>query len=96
MAAQCQRLDREMRKNAAAPPREPFIDVRPLVEMIGLAEFLRQVGVRQIIEAIGLDAIAAALTPAQREAFVNRCLALQGGKGQSKKRIQPKADHGRG
>jgi hypothetical protein len=66
---------------ALAAGRAPMIDLRPVIEKLGLKELIRQVGVERVIEhipmkelvkRIGIDDILANLSPAERRELRRR------------------------
>jgi hypothetical protein len=74
----------EVQRMARASGTEPTLDLRPLIDLVGVKQVIEQVGVKRLVDAVGpkrlLDeidwsALAAQLTPEERQEFVRR---LQG------------------
>jgi hypothetical protein len=64
----------------------PIIDVRPLIKKMGLADFLRQFDVKEVVDAIGVETLAKTLSPEQWDALLEHRRATQGGKGKRKRK----------
>jgi hypothetical protein len=71
----------EVEITARAAGRAPMIDLRPVIEKLGLAEVIRQAGVERVIEHIpkkelvkqtGIDDLLAHLSPAERRELKRR------------------------
>jgi hypothetical protein len=74
----------EVQRMARANGTESSLDLRPLIEMVGVKQMIDQMGLKRVVEEIGpkrllsemdLDALAAQLTSEERQELIRR---LQG------------------
>jgi hypothetical protein len=74
-------LWQEVRQMAKESESGPVIDLRRVVEVLGLEEFIEQVGSKRIIDTLGVDGIAARLSPEQQREMLQRLQARLSGEG---------------
>ena len=60
---------------ARASGTEPTLDLRRLIEMVGVKQVIQQIGPKRVLDAIDWSAVAAQLTPEKRAELIRR---LQG------------------
>jgi hypothetical protein len=66
----------EVQRMARASGTEPTLDVRRLIDMVGLKQVIDQIGPKRVLNEIDWDALKAQLTPEERAELIRR---LQGG-----------------